>query len=64
VKAVILAGRYGTRISEETGVAAEAMSEIGAGRSSGTYEPLRVHGITDFVICIGYKGYRIINEYS
>jgi glucose-1-phosphate cytidylyltransferase len=63
VKAVILAGGLGTRISEETTVRPKPMIEIG-GRPvlwhiMKTYAH---HGITDFVICCGYKGY-VIKEY-
>ena len=63
MKAVILAGGYGTRISEETHVKPKPMIEIGG-------MPILWHimkhysnyGINDFVICCGYKGY-IIKEY-
>lgn len=63
MKAVILAGGLGTRISEETTVRPKPMIEIG-GRPilwhiMKTYAH---HGITDFVICCGYKGY-VIKEY-
>jgi glucose-1-phosphate cytidylyltransferase len=60
VKAVILAGGYGTRISEESSVRPKPMVEIGD-------RPLlwhimkiySAHGIDDFVICCGYKGWQI-----
>jgi glucose-1-phosphate cytidylyltransferase len=63
MKAVILAGGLGTRISEETHLKPKPMIEIGG-------KPIlwhilkqySAHGITDFVICCGYKGY-IIKEY-
>jgi glucose-1-phosphate cytidylyltransferase len=63
MKAVILAGGYGTRISEESTVRPKPMVEIGA-------QPLlwhimkiySAHGISDFVICAGYKSY-MIKEY-
>jgi glucose-1-phosphate cytidylyltransferase len=60
MKAVILAGGYGTRISEESGLRPKPMVEIG-GRPilwhiMKTYAH---HGITDFVICCGYKGHLI-----
>ena len=63
MKAVILAGGYGTRISEETHLKPKPMIEIGG-------MPILWHimknysnyGINDFVICCGYKGY-IIKEY-
>lgn len=63
MKAVILAGGYGTRLSEETSVRPKPMVEIG-GRPilwhiMKTYS---AHGINDFVICCGYKGH-IIKEY-
>ena len=63
MKAVILAGGFGTRISEETHLKPKPMIEIGG-------KPLLWHimkiyshyGINDFVICCGYKGY-VIKEY-
>lgn len=63
MKAVILAGGYGTRISEETAVRPKPMVEIGD-------KPILWHimkiytayGINDFIICCGYKGY-MIKEY-
>ncbi|NUM36634.1 MAG: glucose-1-phosphate cytidylyltransferase [Candidatus Brocadiae bacterium] len=63
MKAVILAGGLGTRISEETHLKPKPMIEIGG-------KPIlwhimkiySVHGINDFIICCGYKGY-IIKEY-
>jgi len=63
VKAVILAGGLGTRISEETHLRPKPMIEIG-GRPL-LWHILKiysVHGINDFVICCGYKGY-VIKEY-
>jgi glucose-1-phosphate cytidylyltransferase len=63
MKAVILAGGYGTRISEETHLRPKPMVEIG-GRPI-LWHILKIyghHGITDFVICCGYKGY-VIKEY-
>ncbi len=62
-KAVILAGGLGTRISEETHVKPKPMVEIG-GRPI-LWHILKLyshHGIKDFVICCGYKGY-VIKEY-
>ena len=63
MKAVILAGGFGTRISEETDNLPKPMIQIG-------HNPILWHimkmysyyGITDFVICCGYKGY-VIKEY-
>lgn len=61
--AVILAGGLGTRISEETHVKPKPMVEIGGKpilwHIMKTYSS---HGINDFVICCGYKGY-VIKEY-
>ncbi len=63
MKAVILAGGLGTRISEETHLKPKPMIEIG-GRPilwhiMKTYS---AYGVNDFVICCGYKGY-LIKEY-
>ena len=63
MKAVILAGGLGTRISEETHLKPKPMIEIGG-------KPIlwhimksySAHGVNDFVICCGYKGY-VIKEY-
>jgi glucose-1-phosphate cytidylyltransferase len=63
MKAVILAGGLGSRISEETEVRPKPMIEIGA-------RPILWHimkiyaayGITDFVVCLGYKGY-VVKEF-
>ena len=63
MKAVILAGGYGTRISEETSLKPKPMIEIGT-------KPIlwhilksySFHGVNDFIICCGYKGY-LIKEY-
>ena len=63
MKAVILAGGLGTRISEETHLKPKPMVEIG-GRPI-LWHVLKIyasHGINDFVICAGYKGY-VIKEY-
>jgi glucose-1-phosphate cytidylyltransferase len=63
MKAVILAGGLGTRLSEETGVRPKPMVEIG-GRPI-LWHILKIyshHQINDFVICCGYKGY-LIKEY-
>ncbi|MFQ3618919.1 MAG: glucose-1-phosphate cytidylyltransferase [Cyanobacteriota bacterium] len=63
MKAVILAGGLGTRLSEETTIKPKPMVEIGG-------QPIlwhimkiySAHGINDFIICCGYKGY-VIKEY-
>jgi glucose-1-phosphate cytidylyltransferase len=63
MKAVILAGGLGTRLSEETLIKPKPMVEIGG-------KPIiwhimkgySKHGINDFVVCLGYKGY-LIKEY-
>ena len=63
MKAVILAGGLGTRLSEETGLKPKPMVEIGG-------KPIlwhimkmySTHGVHDFIICCGYKGY-VIKEY-
>ena len=63
MKAVILAGGLGTRLSEETGMRPKPMVEIG-GRPI-LWHILKIysqHGINDFIICCGYKGY-LIKEY-
>jgi len=63
MKAVILAGGYGTRFAEETELRPKPMIEIG-GRPI-LWHIMKIyahHGVTDFVICVGYKGY-MIKEY-
>jgi glucose-1-phosphate cytidylyltransferase len=63
VKAVILAGGLGTRISEETSTRPKPMVEIGG--KPILWHILKLysaHGVNDFVICCGYKGY-VIKEY-
>ncbi|RMD82558.1 MAG: glucose-1-phosphate cytidylyltransferase [Chloroflexi bacterium] len=63
MKAVILAGGLGTRISEETHLKPKPMIEIG-GRPI-LWHIMKIyaaHGVNDFVICCGYKGY-LIKEY-
>ena len=65
MKAVILAGGYGTRISEETDNIPKPMIRIG-------HQPIlwhimkiySTHGITEFIICCGYKGYAIKEYFS
>ena len=63
MKAVILAGGLGTRLSEETDIKPKPMVEVG-------HKPIlwhimkiyAAHGVNEFVICCGYKGY-VIKEY-
>src|SRR5947209_19230319 len=60
MKAVILAGGLGTRLSEETTVRPKPMVEIGG--KPILWHILKIYscyGINDFVICLGYKGYLI-----
>lgn len=63
MKAVILAGGIGSRLSEETAIRPKPMVEIG--RKPILWHILKIysaHGVNDFVICLGYKGY-LIKEY-
>ncbi|MES2247540.1 MAG: glucose-1-phosphate cytidylyltransferase [Pseudomonadota bacterium] len=63
MKAVILAGGLGTRISEETGLKPKPMIEVGG--KPILWHIMKIyaaHGVNDFVICCGYKGY-VIKEY-
>lgn len=63
MKAVLLAGGLGTRFSEETGTRPKPMIEIGG--KPILWHIMKIyfaHGISDFVICLGYKGY-VIKEY-
>ena len=63
MKAVILAGGLGTRISEETTARPKPMIDIGG--KPILWHILKIyshHGINDFIICLGYKGY-MIKEY-
>ena len=63
MKAVLLAGGLGTRLSEETGTRPKPMVEIGG-------QPIlwhimkiyAAHGVEEFIVCLGYKGY-VIKEY-
>ncbi len=63
MKAVILAGGLGTRISEETHLKPKPMIEIGG--KPILWHLMKIyssHGINDFIICCGFKGY-VIKEY-
>jgi glucose-1-phosphate cytidylyltransferase len=63
MKAVILAGGLGTRIAEETSTRPKPMIEIGG--KPVLWHIMKIysfHGINEFIICLGYKGY-IIKEY-
>src|SRR5256886_16023816 len=63
MKAVILAGGLGTRISEETQVRPKPMVEIGG--KPVLWHIMKIysaHGINEFIICLGFKGY-MIKEY-
>jgi glucose-1-phosphate cytidylyltransferase len=60
MKAVILAGGRGTRLSEETGLRPKPMVEIGGRPILWHIMKLyQAHGINDFVICLGYRGWQI-----
>lgn len=63
MKAVILAGGLGTRISEETSTRPKPMVEIGG--KPILWHIMKVysqHGVNEFIICCGYKGY-VVKEY-
>lgn len=63
MKAVILAGGLGTRLSEETTLKPKPMVEIGG--KPILWHIMKIyaaHGINEFIVCLGYKGY-IIKEY-
>jgi glucose-1-phosphate cytidylyltransferase len=63
MKAVILAGGLGTRLSEETAVRPKPMVEIGGNPILWHIMKMySYHGVHDFIICCGYKGY-MIKEY-
>ena len=63
MKAVILAGGYGTRLSEETHSRPKPMVEVG-GRPMLWHimKMYSAHGVNDFIVCCGYRGY-VIKEY-
>jgi len=63
MKAVILAGGLGTRLSEETELKPKPMVEIGG--KPILWHIMKIyssHGINDFIVCLGYKGY-VVKEY-
>ncbi|HVZ10669.1 glucose-1-phosphate cytidylyltransferase [Rhodopila sp.] len=63
MKAVLLAGGLGTRFAEETDVKPKPMIEIGG--KPIIWHIMKIyssHGINDFIVCLGYKGY-VIKEY-
>src|SRR6266545_3413802 len=63
MKAVILAGGLGTRLLEETTIRPKPMVEIGG--KPILWHIMKIyasHGICEFIICLGYKGY-VIKEY-
>src|SRR5438105_237468 len=63
MKAVILAGGLGTRLSEETTIRPKPMVELGG--KPVLWHIMKIyshHGINDFIVCLGYKGY-MIKEY-
>jgi glucose-1-phosphate cytidylyltransferase len=65
MKTVILAGGYGTRISEESAIRPKPMVEIGS--KPILWHIMKIysaHGMNDFVICCGYKGYVIKDFFS
>ncbi|MFT2007816.1 glucose-1-phosphate cytidylyltransferase [Pontibacter sp. 13R65] len=65
MKAVILAGGFGTRISEESGIRPKPMVEIGG--KPILWHIMKIyssHGINEFIICCGYKGHMIKEYFS
>lgn len=65
MKAVILAGGYGTRLAEETTIRPKPLVEIG-GRPILWHimKMYAAHGVNDFIVCLGYKGYMIKEYFS
>ncbi len=65
MKAVILAGGFGTRISEESGIRPKPMVEIGSRPIIWHIMKVYSHyGINEFIICCGYKGHMIKEYFS
>lgn len=65
MKAVILAGGLGTRISEESHLRPKPMIEIGG--KPVLWHIMKIysaHGVNDFIICLGYKGYMVKEYFS
>jgi glucose-1-phosphate cytidylyltransferase len=65
MKVVILAGGFGTRLAEETGVKPKPMVEIGG--LPILWHIMKIyaaHGLNEFIICLGYKGYTIKEYFS
>ena len=65
MKVMILAGGFGTRISEETAIRPKPMVEIGT--MPILWHIMKIysaHGLNDFVICAGYKGYMITEWFA
>lgn len=63
MKVVLLAGGFGTRLAEETEIKPKPMVEIGG--YPVLWHIMKIyahHGLTDFIVCCGYKGY-VIKEY-
>jgi glucose-1-phosphate cytidylyltransferase len=65
MKAVILAGGLGSRLGEETAVRPKPMVEIGGKPILWHIMKLySTHGVNDFIVCLGYKGYMIKEYFS
>src|SRR6195952_5237086 len=65
MKAVILAGGRGTRISEESHLRPKPMIEIGGRPILWHIMKIYAHyGVTEFIVCLGYKGYMIKEYFS
>ena len=63
MKLVILAGGYGTRLSEETKLKPKPLVKIGS--KPIIWHLMKIysyHGITNFIICLGYKGHMVKDE--